>query len=34
MEVSAPVTDPPYMSAGEICLTDPDGYWLLVGQAG
>jgi catechol 2,3-dioxygenase-like lactoylglutathione lyase family enzyme len=24
---------PPYMQEGEICLTDPDGYMLLIGQA-
>jgi hypothetical protein len=33
VEVSA-ITYPPYMSKGEICLTDPDGYPLMVGQAG
>jgi catechol 2,3-dioxygenase-like lactoylglutathione lyase family enzyme len=27
------ITYPPYMSDGEICLNDPDGYTLLIGQA-
>ena len=28
------ITYPFYMTKGEICLTDPDGYTLLIGQAG
>jgi hypothetical protein len=28
------VTYPEYMPKGEICLEDPDGYVLLIGQAG
>lgn len=31
IEVSA-ITYPPYMPKGEICLNDPDGYSLLIGQ--
>lgn len=27
------ITFPPYMQEGEICLNDPDGYMLLIGQA-
>lgn len=27
------ITFPPYMPEGEICLTDPDGYRVLVGQS-
>ena len=33
VKVSA-ITYPPYMPKGEIRLEDPDGYVLLVGQAG
>jgi hypothetical protein len=33
MNVSA-ITYPEYMPKGEICLDDPDGYCLLIGQAG
>lgn len=28
------ITYPFYMTKGEICLADPDGYTLLIGQAG
>jgi hypothetical protein len=28
------ITYPEYMEKGEICLEDPDGYCLLIGQAG
>jgi len=28
------ITYPEYMPKGEICLADPDGYVLLIGQAG
>lgn len=28
------ITYPEYMPKGEICLDDPDGYVLLIGQAG
>jgi catechol 2,3-dioxygenase-like lactoylglutathione lyase family enzyme len=27
------ITHPEYMTKGEICLEDPDGYVLLIGQA-
>jgi hypothetical protein len=27
------ITFPPYMQEGEICVQDPDGYTLLIGQA-
>jgi hypothetical protein len=27
------ITYPEYMPKGEVCLTDPDGYTLLIGQA-
>lgn len=27
------ITFPPYMPEGEICVTDPDGYLVLVGQS-
>jgi hypothetical protein len=27
-----PIIHPPYMAGGEIRVTDPDGYVLLVGQ--
>jgi catechol 2,3-dioxygenase-like lactoylglutathione lyase family enzyme len=30
----SPITYPPYMSKGEIRVEDPDGYMLLIGQAG
>ncbi len=30
----SPITYPEYMPKGEICLEDPDGYTLLIGQAG
>jgi hypothetical protein len=30
----SPITYPEYMPKGEICLDDPDGYCLLIGQAG
>jgi catechol 2,3-dioxygenase-like lactoylglutathione lyase family enzyme len=30
----SPITYPEYMLKGEICLQDPDGYTLLIGQAG
>ena len=33
VEVSA-ITYPPYMPKGEIRVEDPDGYVLLIGQAG
>lgn len=33
VEVSA-ITYPEYMPKGEVCLNDPDGYSLLIGQAG
>lgn len=33
VKVSA-ITYPEYMPKGEICLEDPDGYCLLIGQAG
>jgi hypothetical protein len=29
-----PISYPPYMRSGEICLRDPDGYVLLVGHWG
>ena len=29
----SPITYPEYMTKGEICLEDPDGYELLIGQA-
>jgi len=32
-EISA-ITYPDYMPKGEICVNDPDGYCLLIGQAG
>jgi len=33
-EVSvSPITFPPYMKKGEICINDPDGYCLLIGQS-
>ena len=32
VKVSA-IGHPPYMQAGEFCVTDPDGYCLLIGQA-
>jgi catechol 2,3-dioxygenase-like lactoylglutathione lyase family enzyme len=33
-EVSvSPITFPPYMKKGEICVNDPDGYCLLIGQS-
>jgi hypothetical protein len=28
------ITYPSYMTKGEVCLADPDGYTLLIGQAG
>ncbi len=28
------ITYPEYMPKGEVCLADPDGYTLLIGQAG
>jgi catechol 2,3-dioxygenase-like lactoylglutathione lyase family enzyme len=28
------ITYPDYMPKGEICVEDPDGYTLLIGQAG
>ena len=28
------ITYPEYMPKGEVCLDDPDGYVLLIGQAG
>jgi hypothetical protein len=33
VQVSA-ISDPPGVSEAEICLTDPDGYSWLAGQAG
>ena len=30
----SPITYPEYMPKGEICVQDPDGYTLLIGQAG
>jgi hypothetical protein len=30
----SPVTYPEYMPKGEVCIEDPDGYTLLIGQAG
>ena len=27
------ITFPPYMPEGEICVNDPDGYTLLIGQS-
>jgi hypothetical protein len=33
VKVSA-ITYPEYMPKGEICVDDPDGYCLLIGQAG
>lgn len=33
IKVSA-ISHPEYMPKGEICLEDPDGYCLLIGQAG
>jgi catechol 2,3-dioxygenase-like lactoylglutathione lyase family enzyme len=27
------ITCPPYMAEGEVCLEDPDGYTLLIGQS-
>lgn len=30
----SPIAYPSYMPKGEICLADPDGYCLLIGQAG
>jgi len=30
----SPITYPDYMPKGEICVEDPDGYVLLIGQAG
>ncbi len=30
----SPITHPEYMPTGEIRLQDPDGYTLLIGQAG
>ncbi|MGP0020970.1 MAG: VOC family protein [Candidatus Sulfotelmatobacter sp.] len=30
----SPITYPEYMPKGEICVDDPDGYCLLIGQAG
>lgn len=29
-----PISRPPYMPSGEICLRDPDGYCVLVGHWG
>jgi catechol 2,3-dioxygenase-like lactoylglutathione lyase family enzyme len=29
-----PISRPPYMPSGEICLRDPDGYCVLVGHRG
>jgi hypothetical protein len=29
----SPITYPEYMPKGEICVEDPDGYELLIGQA-
>jgi catechol 2,3-dioxygenase-like lactoylglutathione lyase family enzyme len=28
------ISYPPYMPKGEICVTDPDGFLLLIGQMG
>jgi len=28
------ISYPPYMPKGEICVTDPDGFLLLIGQIG
>jgi catechol 2,3-dioxygenase-like lactoylglutathione lyase family enzyme len=33
VRVSA-ITYPEYMPKGEVCVNDPDGYCLLIGQAG
>ena len=33
VRVSA-ITYPDYMPKGEVCVEDPDGYCLLIGQAG
>lgn len=33
IEVSE-ISYPPYMPKGEICVTDPDGFLLLIGQIG
>jgi catechol 2,3-dioxygenase-like lactoylglutathione lyase family enzyme len=33
ISVSA-ITYPEYMPKGEVCVNDPDGYCLLIGQAG
>jgi catechol 2,3-dioxygenase-like lactoylglutathione lyase family enzyme len=30
----SPITYPDYMPKGEVCVEDPDGYTLLIGQAG
>ena len=30
----SPITYPEYMPKGEVCVEDPDGYTLLIGQAG
>jgi catechol 2,3-dioxygenase-like lactoylglutathione lyase family enzyme len=30
----SPITYPEYMPKGEVCIEDPDGYTLLIGQAG
>jgi len=30
----SPISYPEYMTKGEICVADPDGYTLLIGQAG
>jgi catechol 2,3-dioxygenase-like lactoylglutathione lyase family enzyme len=30
----SPITYPDYMPKGEVCVQDPDGYVLLIGQAG
>ena len=31
---TGPISYPPYMRSGEICLTDPDGYTVFVGHWG
>jgi len=31
---ASPITFPDYMPKGEIRIDDPDGYCLLIGQAG
>lgn len=31
---AGPITRPPYMPSGEICVRDPDGYVVLVGHWG